>query len=77
MQVTSPQAPGGAEFRVKLDPSKTPREIDLGDYKGIYEIDGDDARIAFTGAGGKRPTDFDPKPGVFDNRLCRPADKKK
>ena len=75
MKVASPNQPG-AEYRVILDPAQSPKQIDVGDFKGIYAIDGDDIRIAFT-TRGDRPASFDPKPGVFDNRLRRATDKGK
>lgn len=51
-------------WTLKIAPEKVPKEIDLTNYKGIYEVDGDDIRVAYT-IGGDRPTTFDPQPGVY------------
>ncbi len=57
----------------KLDPSKSPKTIDVvmteGLNKGavmlgIYEIDGDTLRVCFDEAGMKRPTEFKSVPGT-------------
>jgi uncharacterized protein (TIGR03067 family) len=56
----------------KLDPSKSPKTIDVtmteGPSKGtvmlgIYEIDGDTLKVCFDGEGKKRPTEFKSPPG--------------
>ena len=64
--------PSGSELDwvLKIDPAKTPKVIDITTYKGIYEIDGDDLRIAYT-IGGDRPTTFDPQPDVVIEVLRR------
>jgi uncharacterized protein (TIGR03067 family) len=50
----------GTEWKTKIDPDKSPKEIDIGsNYKGIYEIDADEVRIVYTG--GARPADFTQK----------------
>jgi uncharacterized protein (TIGR03067 family) len=50
----------GSEWKVKIDPEKTPKEIDFGTiYRGIYEIEADEIRIVYTSD--KRPADFDDK----------------
>ena len=64
---------GGSHWVIKLDPTKSPREIDITNYKGIYEFDGADIKIAFT-LGGERPTGFDAKPGLYYNLLRRVRD---
>ncbi len=63
------------EWVITLDPTKSPKEIDIGFYKGIYQFDGADIKIAFSS--GQRPTDFDAKPGVYYNLLRRVPDGKK
>ena len=56
----------------KLDPSKSPKTIDVtlveGPNKGavmlgIYEIDGDELKVCFDTQGKKRPTEFKSAPG--------------
>jgi uncharacterized protein (TIGR03067 family) len=56
----------------KLDPSKSPKAIDVtmteGPSKGavmlgIYEFDGDTLKVCFDAAGKKRPTQFKSAPG--------------
>ena len=58
----------------KLDPSRTPHEIDSlimdGEGKGttmlgIYEFHGDTFRVCFDPTGKERPTSFTPKIGQF------------
>ncbi|HMP02517.1 MAG TPA: TIGR03067 domain-containing protein [Gemmatales bacterium] len=56
----------------KLDPSKSPKTIDVtmteGPSKGmvmlgIYELDGDTLKVCFDATGKKRPTEFKSEPG--------------
>ena len=50
----------GSKWLIKLDPDKSPKEIDLNSdgtsYLGIYTIDGDEIRLVYNG---ERPADFD------------------
>ena len=66
----------GAKWVMKIDPDKTPKEIDFtsgsNTYQGIYEIDGDEIRIAYAGT---RPTDFDQKQKT-NSTVLRRAGKK-
>src|SRR5262249_25716715 len=59
----------------KLDPSKTPKAIDVSPqegppgekgqtFRGIYELKGDDLRICFRGPGMERPKNFDDAAGM-------------
>lgn len=55
---------------IKIDPSKTPKEMDATDdgegkktSLGIYEIKGDDYRVCFAPPGKKRPTALASEPG--------------
>lgn len=52
---------------IKLDESQTPRHIDLvmpdRTLKGIYSIEGDALKIAYTLEGDARPTELASKPG--------------
>ncbi len=68
---------------LKLDPSKTPKQIDLSSdagpnkgkvLPGIYELDGDIFKYALSNPGKERPTDFTAKPGhsVFVNKRAGP-----
>ena len=61
---------GGSEWVIKIDPTKTPKEIDITGYKGIYEFDGADIKVAYT-VGGPRPTDFKAAPGKYYSLLRR------
>ena len=58
LKMTSNPLPGGVGgtsiWIIKIDPKQTPKTIDIGSYPGIYEIDGDDIKIAYT-LGGPRP----------------------
>jgi uncharacterized protein (TIGR03067 family) len=63
-------------WALRLDPSRSPKQIDVGSYKGIYEFDGDEVRIAYT-LGGDRPATFDAKPDVYVETLRRAAEKGK
>jgi uncharacterized protein (TIGR03067 family) len=47
-------------WAVKIAPDKTPKEIDVGGFKGIYEFDGERVKVVYTS--GDRPTSFDPEP---------------
>jgi uncharacterized protein (TIGR03067 family) len=58
---------GSGSGTLKIDPSKTPKEVDYTitkgegkgeSYFGIYEIEGDTFMDCFTLPGGKRPTEF-------------------
>jgi uncharacterized protein (TIGR03067 family) len=64
----------------KLDPSKTPHEIDSliteGEGKGttmlgIYEFKGDTFRVCFDPQGKERPKEFTPKEGQFAGVIRR------
>jgi uncharacterized protein (TIGR03067 family) len=54
----------GVDSTFKLDPSKTPKTIDIAGKEedfpilGIYEVKGDNLKICISGAGEKRPTEF-------------------
>jgi uncharacterized protein (TIGR03067 family) len=65
---TPPGAPN-AKFMLKLDPSKTPKEIDLTSgtdtFRGIYKLDGDTFTFCSTYANGQRPKEFKADPAVF------------
>lgn len=68
----------GTQWAIQIDPEKSPKEIDLTHfgtaYKGIYEFDGDDIRIAYAT---QRPAGFDASQGVYHTLLRRVADKGK
>ena len=50
------------EATIKLDPSKTPKTIDMATkgmtFVGIYSIEGDNLKICGAKAGGDRPTEY-------------------
>jgi uncharacterized protein (TIGR03067 family) len=61
-----------ARGTIKLDPSKTPRAMDITRTEGtdkdkpmlaIYETDGDTQKVCFAPPGQGRPTEFASKPG--------------
>ena len=60
-------------WAIKLDPQATPKAIDVGGFKGIYEFDGDGVRVMHTS--GDRPTAFDTNSG--DYHVLRRAEPKK
>ena len=63
-------AGGGSEWVIKLDPAKTPKEIDIGGYKGIYEFVGADIKVVYT-LNGPRPTDCESTAGKYYSLLRR------
>ena len=75
---------GDRRGTIKLDPTKSPKQVDLipseGPNKGktlagIYELDGDTLRYCLTLTGKERPTEFASKPGsgqgLFVNKRAR------
>jgi uncharacterized protein (TIGR03067 family) len=63
----------GAKWPVKIDPEKSPKHIDIGPgNNGIYEIDGDEIRIVYSG---QRPANFDDKGKMNYTVLRRVKDK--
>lgn len=66
----------GDKWGIKIDPEKSPKEIEIGHYPGIYEFDGDDIRIIF-GYAKARPAGFEPQPNMHYVLLRRVADKGK
>jgi uncharacterized protein (TIGR03067 family) len=46
---------GNTNWVIKLDPTQSPKHIDIGDYRGVYEFDGDKLTIVY--ASGERPTE--------------------
>lgn len=61
-------------FGYKLDPTKTPKWLDLIADKAtvvpcIYELDGDALRIRFPKGGKDRPTEFEPRKDATNIRL--------
>jgi len=58
------------EWAIRIDPAARPKQIDIGDYKGIYEIDGADIKLVYT-LSGERPTDYKAGPGKYYSLLRR------
>jgi uncharacterized protein (TIGR03067 family) len=54
----------GTEWKIKLNSSTSPKQIDIGNYPGIYEFDGDKLVIAYI-LGGPRPTELNSKNGQY------------
>ena len=63
---------GGArsEWAIRLDPARSPKQIDIGSYQGIYEFVGADIRLVYT-LSGARPTDYEAAPGKYYSLLRR------
>lgn len=58
------EAGGSSEWIVKIDPTKSPREIDIGTCPGIYEFVADEIRIAYK-TEGSRPTKMNSANGQY------------
>ena len=63
-----------ASIRYKLDPTKTPKWIDLVNEQdemapGIYELDGDTLKICFPESGKERATKFESKKNSPNDRF--------
>lgn len=55
---------GNTNWTIKLDPEQSPKHIDITDYAGIYEFDGDKLKIAYS-LDRNRPSDFFGGKGVY------------
>lgn len=55
---------GNSTWTIKLDPDAAPKQIDITDYKGVYEFDGEKLKIAYT-IGANRPTELKSGPNVY------------
>jgi uncharacterized protein (TIGR03067 family) len=71
--VTNPETKDVFANTITIDPSKTPRQIEVTNTKtkqtwvGIYELKGDRLRAVFQGEkDGKRPTEFNTKKGSLE-----------
>jgi uncharacterized protein (TIGR03067 family) len=73
--LTIKEGQGNINQKIRLDPNKTPKRIDLVStdsktkdrvYQGIYEINGEFAKICFSEYGEQRPDEFaaEGKPGI-------------
>ena len=63
----------GSKWVITIDPDQSPKHINIGpDYKGIYEIDGDEIRLVYSGL---RPANFDDKART-NYTVLRRAEKK-
>lgn len=76
LRIESPEVGGRfTPWPLTLSPEQTPKGIDLGKFKGIYELDGDEIRVAYR-VSGDRPSTVDPAPGVHTYTLRRVEPKK-
>jgi uncharacterized protein (TIGR03067 family) len=71
--VTNPGTKIVLESTISIDPSKTPKRIEVTNtatkevWAGIYELKGDTLRAVFQGEkGGERPTEFKTKKGSLE-----------
>ncbi len=55
---------GNTEWVIKLDPDANPKRIDIANYAGIYEFEGDKLKIAFH-LNGKAPSELNSKGGAY------------
>lgn len=63
----------GSKWVITIDPEKSPKHINIGqDYKGIYEIDGNEIRLVYSN---QRPANFDDKART-NYTVLRRAEKK-
>ncbi len=69
-------AVGGSEWAIKIDPSKSPKEIMIGDYPGIYLFDGDTLTICYR-VGGTRPEKITSEDNTYLNVMKRVASPEK
>ena len=72
----------GKSYALTLRPGGEVGEIDFGggqefQYYAIYQLLGDELRLAYFGSGGKRPNDFTARPGEFHHVLKRLAEGEK
>lgn len=58
------EAGGSSEWVIAIDPTKSPKEINIGVYPGIYEFVGAEIQIAYT-LGGGRPTKLNSANGQY------------
>ncbi len=63
------EEPRFTTWAVKLAPEQSPKQIDVGGFKGVYEMDGEGIRVAYST--GNRPAGFDLKDGVYVHVLRR------
>jgi uncharacterized protein (TIGR03067 family) len=61
---------GNTRWRITLDPDQSPKQINITDYPGIYEFDGDTLKIAYR-LSAPRPTEFTTANGVTVTTLVR------
>jgi len=63
---------GGSEWVIKIDPSKSPKEVMIGDYPGIYLFDGDTLTICYR-TDNTRPEKMTSEDNTYLNVLKRVA----
>ena len=61
---------GNTNWKIKLDPTQSPKHIDIGDYQGVYEFDGVKLTIVYA-AGGQRPTEVRSGPKNYTSVMVK------
>lgn len=64
---------GNSNWKIVLDESQTPKHIDIGTYKGVYEFDGEKLTIVYA-AGGGRPAEVKSAQGNYFVTLVKAKD---
>jgi len=47
---------GNTNWKIKLDPTQTPKHIDIGSYLGVYDFDGEKLTVVYS-LDGQRPVE--------------------
>lgn len=63
---------GNSNWKITLDESQTPKHIDIGNYKGVYEFDGEKLTIVYSG--GTRPAEVKSAAGNYFVTLMKAKD---
>lgn len=63
---------GNSNWKITLDVDQTPKHIDIGNYKGVYEFDGEKLTIVYSG--GTRPAELKSAAGNYFVTLVKAKD---